>query len=350
MNLHTGARPYGCAECGKRFCQIHSYQAHLRTHAETKTERFDCRVCLKEFWSLHDLKSHISKTHFEQSYYECDLCKRLFTVLDDCERHVQAHYQMMVKCERCGSDFMSKKSLARHLKKKSCHPIFRCTDCTKTFTTKTALLKHSFSHLGLLPYTCIRCCSHFRLARLYRRHHCKPERINCVACLREFACQRDFEQHKKDTGCWGSGNGNETNGPDKRAKGNEIRCLECGQRFDTLEEMKRHMGSHQRVLKCAECGKGFRSALLLMSHMGGHAGQSPCLCQACGLGFPHQQNYDSHLKTCGQAPQPAVSGGCYGDVLKMHELIRFVTFFCFYLRFPQRGAKEKVDKIRFNFI
>uniref|UniRef100_A0A8C2XNR3 Si:ch211-79k12.2 n=1 Tax=Cyclopterus lumpus TaxID=8103 RepID=A0A8C2XNR3_CYCLU len=102
--------------------------------------------------------------------------------------------------------------------------------------------------------------------------------------------------HKKDTGCWGN----------QEPKGDEIRCLECGQRFDTSEELKKHAGAHQRVLKCAECGKGFRSALLLMSHMGGHAGNSPCLCQSCGLGFPHQQNYDSHLKTCGQTSQPAL--------------------------------------------
>jgi len=297
MNLHTGARPYSCAECGKRFCQIYSYRIHLRTHARTKVDLCRCRVCLLDFMSHKDLRVHLSRTHFENEFYECDLCKRVFTSLRACEYHVRfPKCQLDVLCEMCGRSFSTPKSLARH-RKSTCHRSFKCTDCTKSFPKKNALLKHSFSHLGLLPYTCVRCRCHYRLAKLYRKHKCEPERIHCVACLRVFVSQEDFKRHKKDTGCWGN----------QESKGDEIRCLECGQQFDTTEELKKHAGAHQRVLKCADCGKGFRSALLLMSHMGGHAGISPCLCQSCGLGFPHQQNYDSHLKTCGKTSQPAVS-------------------------------------------
>lgn len=299
MNLHTGARPYCCAECGKRFCQIYNYRVHLRTHVQTKVDRLVCRICLMGFASQGDLTDHLSKTHFEDKFYECDLCKRVFTSLKACEYHVSLHKCMRhVVCETCGRKFSSQKSLARH-RRKSCRSSFKCTDCMQTFPKKNALLKHSFTHLGLLPYTCVRCHCHFRLAKLYRQHKCEPERIHCVACLREFVSQAEFQQHKKDTGCWGN----------QGSKGDEIRCLECGEKFDSTEELKKHAGAHQRVLKCAECGKGFRSALMLMSHMGGHAGQSPCLCQSCGLGFPHQQNYDSHLKTCGQTFQSVVSAG-----------------------------------------
>lgn len=296
MNLHSGARPYICAECGKRFCQVNSYRAHLRTHAKAKTERHQCRICLKNYPSEEGLKFHLSVNHFETQFFECDLCKRLFPSLSECEKHVQVHKRIRgLSCRVCRRRFFSRKSLLRH-RKKRCSASFRCTDCQLVFPKKNALLKHSFSHLGLLPYTCIRCQRHFRLAKLYHQHKCEPNRIHCVACLREFPKQEDFEQHKKDTGCWGN--------QEPNAKADEIRCLECGEKFDSTDELKKHAGAHQRVLKCAECGKGFRSALLLMSHMGGHAGKSPCLCQTCGLGFPHQQNYDSHLKTCGQTPPP----------------------------------------------
>ncbi|CAN9513971.1 unnamed protein product [Ophioblennius macclurei] len=297
MNLHTGARPYFCAECGKRFCQVHSYRAHLRTHAKGKPGHHQCRICLKDFRTEEELKFHLSITHFEKQFFECDLCKRLFPSRRECEKHVQEHKRTYrFACYLCHRRFAYRKSFMQHRKTK-CGTSFKCTDCSSTFPRKNALLKHSFSHLGLAPYTCIRCQHHFRLARLYNQHVCQPGRIHCVACLREFARQEDFEQHKKDTGCWGNQESN--------TKSDEIRCLECGQRFDSSEELKKHAGAHQRVLKCAECGKGFRSALLLMSHMGGHAGKSPCLCQTCGLGFPYQQNYDSHLKTCGQPPPPA---------------------------------------------
>ncbi|KAM4633809.1 uncharacterized protein ACJ7VT_021393 [Polymixia lowei] len=294
MNLHTGAHPYGCAECGKRFCQISNYRAHLRTHAQTSP--LHCRICLKVFKSKEDLKDHLSNTHFEKQFYECDLCKRLFTLLKDCERHVEWHKRTLGNfiCETCGRTFSHQRSLTRH-RYKRCQRSYICCDCKRSFARKNALLKHSFSHLGLLPYTCLRCHCHFRLAKLYRQHKCEPQRIHCVACLRIFLTQEDFQKHKKDTGCWGH----------QEPKGDEIRCLECGQSFSTAEDLKKHAGAHQRVLSCAECGKGFRSALLLMSHMGGHAGQTPCLCQSCGLGFPHQQGYDSHLNNCGKTPPPA---------------------------------------------
>lgn len=294
MNLHRGARPYYCAECGKRFSQIRNYRNHLRSHARAKTRQPKCRICLRRFVNETDLKYHLSMNHFEDKFFECDRCKRVFTCLKACEHHIEFSCMQKVMCERCGRYFPKEKLLKRHLESKMCYSSLKCTECPQIFAKKNDLLKHSFSHLGLLPYTCVRCRCHFRLARLYLRHKCKPQSIHCVACLREFLNDHDFQQHKKDTGCWGN----------QDSKGDEIRCLECGQRFDNKDDLKKHAGAHQRVLKCAECGKGFRSALLLMSHMGGHAGQSPCLCQSCGLGFPHQQNYDMHLKTCGQTPQP----------------------------------------------
>ncbi|XP_064802181.1 uncharacterized protein LOC135520507 [Oncorhynchus masou masou] len=302
MNLHTGARPYCCAECGKRFCQLANYRSHLRTHAQPQTSvppvQLRCRVCLKGFDSEQGLKDHLAKSHFEKEFYECDACKRIFTCLTKCEEHLEEHKRELADhvCLQCCRRFRLRRSLRRH-KERGCVRSYRCTDCPMNFSRKNALLKHSFSHLGLLPYTCIQCRAHFRLARLYRKHECEPERLHCVACLGVFQSHNDFQRHKRETGCWGQ----------QGTKGDEIRCMECGQAFSTADELKNHAGAHQRVMTCSECGKGFRSALMLMSHMGGHAGSRPCLCKNCGLGFPHQQGYESHLKDCGCKPPPVMA-------------------------------------------
>ncbi|XP_041758575.1 uncharacterized protein LOC121586143 [Coregonus clupeaformis] len=302
MNLHTGARPYCCAECGKRFCQLANYRSHLRTHAQPQTSgplvQLRCRVCLKGFDSEQGLKDHLAKSHFEKEFYECDACKRVFTCLTKCEEHLEEHKRELAGhvCLQCCRRFRLRRSLRRH-KERGCVRSYRCTDCSLSFSRKNALLKHSFSHLGLLPYTCIQCRRHFRLARLYRKHECEPEWLHCVACLGVFHSQNDFQRHKRETGCWGQ----------QGTKGDEIRCMECGQSFSTADELKKHAGAHQRVMTCSECGKGFRSALMLMSHMGGHAGSRPCLCKNCGLGFPHQQGYESHLKDCGRKPPPVMA-------------------------------------------
>ncbi|KAJ8289797.1 hypothetical protein GJAV_G00005450 [Gymnothorax javanicus] len=299
MHLHSGERPYRCAECGKQFCHLANYRAHLRSHANTASVR--CRVCEATFETEESLAHHLENSHFEKEFYQCDFCKRIFTCLNECQRHVETHQweRPRHQCPQCDRHFRRRKSLTRHMERHAGKRSYLCTDCGQAYPHKTILFRHSFSHLGLLPYTCVRCLRHFRLASLYRKHVCEPQRIQCVACLGFFNSQQDFQRHKEETGCWGHQGAQE--------RGDGIRCMECGQAFQHTEELKEHGSAHQRVLTCSECGKGFRSALLLMSHMGGHAGQRPCLCQRCGLGFPHQQGYDSHRKHCGRPPPAPVA-------------------------------------------
>ncbi|XP_026769114.3 zinc finger protein 628 isoform X2 [Pangasianodon hypophthalmus] len=291
LHIHNGVRLYRCAECGKQFCHLVNYRKHLRSHAQAST--IQCIICTAQFTAPEDLQQHLDTNHFEDKFYQCDLCKRIFTSMAECKKHVQTHKRRTKRypCPKCERSFRHRSSMLYHLKRHN-KGVFLCTDCGLAFSTKAVLLRHSFHHLGLLPYTCIRCKRHFRLSSHYMKHECKPEQLQCVACLVVFKSQEDFLKHKKDTGCWGHQTALST-------KTNDIRCMECGQVFDSSEELKKHAGMHQRVMRCSECGMGFRSSIMLMSHMGGHAATRPCLCKECGLGFCHQQAYDSHLKTCG---------------------------------------------------
>ncbi|KAI5620579.1 zinc finger protein 628 [Silurus asotus] len=291
LHVHNGVRLYQCAECGKRFCHQTNYRKHLRSHSQASANQ--CIICTSKFPNQEELQNHLDTNHFEDKFFQCDLCKRIFTGMAECKKHVQTHKRPAKRypCPKCERSFRHRSSMLYHLKRHK-KGVFVCTDCGLAFSTKAVLLRHSFHHLGLLPYTCIRCKRHFRLSSQYMKHECKPEQSQCVACLGIFKSKEDFLKHKKDTGCWGHQTALNT-------KTNDIRCMECGQVFNSSEELKKHAGTHQRVMRCSECGMGFRSSIMLMSHMGGHAANRPCLCQECGQGFCHQQAYDSHLKTCG---------------------------------------------------
>uniref|UniRef100_A0A3Q3WKG2 C2H2-type domain-containing protein n=1 Tax=Mola mola TaxID=94237 RepID=A0A3Q3WKG2_MOLML len=300
MNLHTGARPYRCAECGKRFCQIDNYRAHLRTHAEAKVERLMCRVCRMGFTSQEELDDHLSSTHFEDQFYECDLCKHVFSSLKDCENHVQLHkYAPRITCQTCGRHFPSPRALAHH-RRKRCHRLFKCTDCTLTFTKKNALLKHSFSHLGLLPYTCVRCRCHFRLAKLYRQHT-------------EFVCQpSQLLQHQRS---------------EHAHKPSGFLCTACGRAFNSHSNLRIHLNVHTgaRPYTCSDCGKSFSQSGALKIHRRIHTGERPYSCGFCGRGFPHLAGVRAHQRThTGEKPYHCGEcGKCFtqSGALKIHTRI-----------------------------
>ncbi|XP_062848344.1 zinc finger protein 37 [Trichomycterus rosablanca] len=291
LHIHNGVRRYSCAECGKQFCHSKNYRNHLRSHDKVDTVK--CIICTAPFATQADLQLHLDTNHLEDQFYQCDFCKRIFTSMEECQKHVRTHtrHPKGYPCPKCERSFRHRSSMLYHLKRHKKATLV-CKDCGMAFSKKVGLLRHSFSHLGLPPFTCVRCKQHFRLGSQFRKHECKAEQLQCVACLVTFQSKEDFEKHKKDTGCWGH-----QTAPSDVAT--DIRCMECGQVFESSEELKKHAGTHQRVMRCSECGMGFRSSFMLMSHMGGHAAQRPVLCKECGLGFCHQQGYDSHLKTCG---------------------------------------------------
>ena len=73
-NLLSGARPYICSYCDKKFPTSTNLRRHEKVH---QARKFSCHHCHSDFTQTGDLKKHIHNVHPEL-FHECGFCTRYF--------------------------------------------------------------------------------------------------------------------------------------------------------------------------------------------------------------------------------------------------------------------------------
>ncbi|XP_069110924.1 uncharacterized protein [Argopecten irradians] len=125
-NVHSDIRPYLCDLCGCSFKRADTLTAHKVTHVDKKYRlyQYKCKECDKDFRSRAHLSEHMAM-HSSLRMYLCDIC---------------------------GVGFKRKSCQQKHMKSIHLNPrSFQCRDCTKSFNTKYALLRHARTHDIAIP-------------------------------------------------------------------------------------------------------------------------------------------------------------------------------------------------------
>ncbi|ROT77065.1 zinc finger protein [Penaeus vannamei] len=187
--VHAVKRPFKCDECDKDFTTSRNLQNHVGVHRAEKNHKcthcehtcrtasglrthvmeahmasrdrsFSCQECGEKFSKHYGLKRHMERKHGD-GRVPCSVCSRLFSCKEDLIKHSKSHEDKSkddLSCSFCNQTFTSTWSLQRHTKKhQSESRQFKCSKCPKSFTRKDSLLSHEKLHTQKKNYVWDNC-------------------------------------------------------------------------------------------------------------------------------------------------------------------------------------------------
>ncbi|EDW00072.1 zinc finger and SCAN domain-containing protein 2 [Drosophila grimshawi] len=291
-----------CDVCMRTFSRHCHLLRHKLSHLEKKPH--SCPHCPKAFARSDHLKAHVQSLHGNKEH-KCVLCEAAFSRLDALERHkmskhngegLDASSELKLQmsehtCEYCSKRFSSKTYLRKHTLLHT-EFLYACKSCDETFKERQQLRSHEKTHTGQRNFLCCICGDSFArndYLRVHMRRHNGEKPYKCRYCVKAFPRATDLKVHERyHTG----------------TKPNL--CNTCGKSFHRAYNLTIHMRTHtgERPYKCDQCPKSFSQSNDLKAHIRRHTGERyKCPhCDAYFLQLYHMRNHclsahNKHIET-----------------------------------------------------
>ncbi|XP_063302112.1 zinc finger protein 583-like isoform X1 [Pelobates fuscus] len=219
--------------------------------------------------------------------HSCSECGKSYSQKSYLVKHQKVHTGISVfVCTRCGKCFTQRSNLMRHERTHLVERPFTCPDCDKSFSDGSTLLKHQRIHSGEKPFECSECGKTFSISTyliVHQRTHTGEKPYVCKDCGKSFTQSSHLITHQR------------THTGEK-----PYACIECRKSFASSSHLITHQRTHtgERPYPCEECGKTFKHSTHLVLHKRTHTGERPYTCSVCPRTFVQRPQLLKHQKKC----------------------------------------------------
>ncbi|XP_063674148.1 zinc finger protein 91-like isoform X2 [Bolinopsis microptera] len=242
-----------------------------------------CAICRTKFSSIPEYEEHVQSAH-EKNFCSCDICSHCFVSETALHKHIEIYHENIVfyTCNKCPKKTLSKPELDKHISllHKNDYEYTTCDVCQEKFTNQSDYFKHiSFAHDTSSEggvNKCTNCTASFASETALAEHqltaHQKSKFFVCKMCGVKFTSYYRLSRHMK-----------------LEHKGNEYSCDVCNKSFSTVLALYRHQKSYHEnelgVRICLTCGARLASQKLLQDHVAQHFSSSDLKCKQCNINF-----------------------------------------------------------------
>ncbi|XP_031364698.1 zinc finger protein 3 homolog isoform X4 [Apis dorsata] len=255
---------YQCEICRKLFRTKNLYEGHLVSHSDARP--YQCDICGKSFKRSNTLTVH-RRIHTREKNFVCDVCGHAFVQAFQLTIHQRRHFEKYTRyCEICKKGFFTNAELHGHMNVKHGAKEHVCQNCNKSFPNNHSLVKHLKFH----------------------DPNFKPVKHQCEFCGKTFVYKNSLVFHVKT-----------------HMGENKHTCHLCGKSVSSKGSLQDHLRLHsgEKLLICDICGKAFRKRSTLVVHKRTHTGEKPYSCDTCGKSFTQHSTLVVHKRYhTGQRP------------------------------------------------